>query len=84
MLEFEQGLARLIHFPGDARARIAQGEVTLEYRPQPGPALREFSQWLASETQAAEALRTGMSQGSTGGTLTSMLLLAALGWWVAA
>lgn len=84
MLEFAQGLARLIHFPGDARARIAQGEITLQYQPQPGPALREFSQWLASETQAAEALRTGMSQGSTGGTLTPMLLLAALGWWVAA
>lgn len=82
MLTFEQGLVRLIRNPESARTQVEAGAITLEYRPQPGPALRRFSQWLAAESAAAEAMRGSMSAGKAGGALTNLLLLATLGFWL--
>ncbi len=83
MLEFEQGLVRLIHFPEEARARIVRGEVEIEYRPKPSAALREFGEWISTESKAAEALQSGAREENSGNPLPTMLLLAALGLWVA-
>ena len=82
MLTFEQSLVRLIRNPEAARTQIEAGAITLEYRQEPGPALRSFSQWLAAENAASEAMRGSMSAGNGGGILTNLLLLATLGFWL--